>query len=217
MPRSSKKFRNTGPVITLRKTPMLRSSKKSRNIGSVIKPLPAAKKRALKAMLNNCITRASAWMGPNSKWESATVALVEALPVVKVSKASEEAMSVMGMIVGRCHDNARRWADDSNGALEPVHGWVIDDSPDEPRTYVLHSVVKEKATGIHCCVTPTSRAYAGYRDDFDFIPDAGIARGQWDMKRDGHALSVGLRKDPDVLRQNALKRIALWRAAKRKL
>ncbi len=139
--------------------------------------------------------------------ESALVAELDALAVVRVHRQPRARLDKARMRPRMSHDNARWFENnDPDKAARAVTGWRL--SPGG--LYILHSVVE--TGGVLTCVTPSG--IEGDADWFDFIPDRDIevvpAGERYRFVRKGVELGYGARKDPEKV-------IAAMAAVKRDL
>ena len=125
--------------------------------------------------------------------ESALVAELDALDVVRVYRQPRARLERARMQPRLSHDNAR-WFEqnDPDRAARAVTGWRL--SPGG--LYILHSVVE---TGdVLTCVTPSG--IEGDAEWFDFVRDSDIevlpAGDRYRFVRKGVELGYGARKDP---------------------
>ncbi len=131
-------------------------------------------------------------MAPSAD-ESALVAELGALEVVRVYRQPRARLEKARMRPRMSHDNAR-WFEqnDPDKAARAVTGWRL--SPGG--LYILHSVVE--TGGVLTCVTPSG--LEGDADWFDFVRDGDIeivpAGDRYRFVRKGVELGYGARKDP---------------------
>ena len=135
-------------------------------------------------------------MAPSAD-ESALIAELETLDVVRVYRQPRARLEKARMQPRLSHDNAR-WFEknDPDKSARAVIGWRI--SPGG--LYILHSVVE--TGGVLTCVTPSG--IGGDPDWFDFVPDAEIevslTGDKYRFIRKGVELGYGARKDaPKVI------------------
>ncbi len=125
--------------------------------------------------------------------ESALVAELDALDLVRVYRQPKARLEKARMRPRLSHDNAR-WFEknDPDKAAHAVTGWRL--SPGG--LYILHSVVE--TGGVMTCVTPSG--IEGDPDWFDFIPDPDIevslSGERYSFVRKGVELGYGARQDP---------------------
>ena len=151
-----------------------------------------AKKRrdALKVRLLQEADRLSM---PPSADESALVAELDQLEVIRVHRQPKARLDKARMRPRMSHDNAR-WFEqnDPDKAARAVTGWRLTPGG----LYILHSVVE--TGGVLTCVTPSG--IAGDAGWFDFLPDPDIAivpaGERYRFVRKGVELGYGARQDP---------------------
>ncbi|WP_234052600.1 MULTISPECIES: hypothetical protein [unclassified Xanthobacter] len=175
-------------------------------------------KRKLEQVRHTFLADLGEWMFPPSDWETRTVAEIQALPVVIVTRRPDRDLEYMRMPAKQCHENAHfLQVHDPEGLMRHVTGWWVQDG-----NYVLHSVVEKD--GHFFCVTP---APAYVEKTFDFIPDDKI---EWRVDgehmapfRDGVEVGRGVRTDAaatiaelEVLRQRLLSGMNPYKAVRKR-
>lgn len=147
-------------------------------------------KRRQEALRRDLLAHTDDWSFAATPEEATVVATLLEMPAFAAHRYPVAELGALGMVANRCHDNARRAADDDvSERIQVVIGWrahMLD--------LVLHSVVL--VDGRYHCVTPSS-------DDepvFGFIQDPEI---RWVETPDGmapfrgdYAIGKGVRRFP---------------------
>ncbi|WP_051678736.1 hypothetical protein [Xanthobacter sp. 91] len=175
-------------------------------------------KRKLERVRQTFLAGLGDWMFPPSDWETRTVAEIQALPVVIVTRRPIHELEYMRMPAKQCHANARFLQDhDPERIMRHVAGWWV-----QPPNYVLHSVVEKD--GHFFCVTPAPDYLDG---TFEFIPDDKI---EWRVDgehmapfREGVEIGRGVRSDAaatiaelEALRQRLLSGMNPYEAVRKR-
>lgn len=131
-------------------------------------------------------------MAPSAE-ESALVAELDGLDLIRVYRQPRARLEKARMRPRMSHDNAR-WFEknDPEKKAKAITGWRLTPGG----LYILHSVVE--TGGVLTCVTPSG--IEGDADWFDFIPDPDIevslAGERYRFVRKGVELGYGARQDP---------------------
>lgn len=175
-----------------------------------------AKKR-IESVRKAFLAEIDEWSFPPSEWEARTVSEIQLLPIVKVRRYPDDALSYMRMPARHCHANAQFMEDtDPSGRMKHITGWWI-----QGDTYLLHSVVLHDDQ--YVCVTP---APLESEETFDFVPDSEIEwRDDGEVRsayRGGALIGKGVRTNParslaeiDKIRQRLLSGMNPYEAVKR--
>ncbi len=149
------------------------------------------------------------WSFEPREWEVPMVAAIRELRSVQVYRPSAEAMAYARMPPRRCFENAEWYSAQNPSISKPVIGWIAD----VYGNYTLHAVNLILRDGLHQDWTPV---LGDARPSYPFIPDPHLVqrkevledRVRYHHERDGHAISYGIRSDP----QRTLRHIAKFRA-----